>query len=158
MATKHATKSETKSKTAAAPNETNEERERREAAERAAQELITDLETRVDDEDVIEARVNESEEDREERRQQHIADERALADVGRVREISASLERNRANYLAQRDNAIRRLRGLAGNPVKVVHEAVMAVAKRHNIKVTPHGLTQPEPLAEPGDRSYPFAE
>jgi hypothetical protein len=148
----------TTTKTVKVPNETSEEAARREDAERLGRELVESIEAGESDEEVIADRVDESEEDREKRRMQHISDERALADVGRVREISDSLERNRANYLQQRDNAIRRLRGLAGNPNKVVHDAVMAVAARHDIKVTPKGLTQPKSMAKPGDHSYPFAD
>lgn len=145
-------------KTLKVPNETNEERARREEAERYGKDLIDSLETSVNDEDVIEARIDESEEDREKRRLQHVSDERMLADLGRVREIADSLERDRANYLARLDNAIRRLRGLAGNPNPTVRDAVMAVAKRHDLEVSPKGLTQPKPAAKPGHVTYPFAE
>lgn len=148
----------TTQKTVKVPNETSEERQKREDAERMGRELIDEIEAHEDDESVVEARVEEDEEDREKRRLQHIADERALAEVGRVREISVSMERNRANYLQQRDNAIRRLRGLAGSTIPVVREAVEAVAKRHGIEVTPQGLRQPKPAAKPGDFSYPFAK
>lgn len=156
----HANKTRSKSNgaTVTVPNETSEERQRREDAERLGQELVDSIAAHANDEEVIDERIEESEEDREKRRLQHIADERALSDVGRVREISDSLERDRADYLHKRDNAVRRLRGLAGSPIRVVRDAVMAVAERHNISVTPQGLAQPKSMAKPGSRSYPFAE
>ena len=140
----------------APPNETSEERQRREEANKVGKDLVDDLKAKVDDEKVIEARIEESEKERNARQAQHTADERALQDLGRVKEIADSLERDEAAHLAKLDNAARRLRGMAGNPVKVVAEAVKAVAKRHGLSVTPEGLQQPKTLQKPGSFMYPF--
>lgn len=138
------------------PNETPEEKQRREEAERVAKEIVEDTKTKAKTEEVMDARLDESEKQREQRRAQHLADEQVLNDVGRVREISDSLDRDTASYLAKRDNAVRRLRGLAGSPVKAVADAVKAVADRHDLPVTAAGLTQPKSATKPGDFLYPF--
>lgn len=138
------------------PNETAEEKKRREDAEQVAKDLVQETKDKAKTQDVLEARLDESEKQRETRREQHIADERALNDVGRIREISDSLDRDEANYQARRDNAIRRLRGLAGSHIKAVADAVKAVADAHDLPVTAAGLTQPKSATKPGDFLYPF--
>jgi hypothetical protein len=140
------------------PNETSEEAARREAATEAGRELIEEQEAQQTDDEVILARLDESEEDRNKRRMQHTADERAQNDVGRVREIADTLSRDEAAYQNRLDNAARRLRGLAGSNVPIVAEAVRAVGERYGLKVTPEGLRQPKPAYKPGHSRYPFED
>ncbi len=137
-------------------NETSEERQRREDAEQLSRDVVEELDANQSDEEAILARLDESETDREQRREQHIADERAVADVGRVQEIARGLARDEIAYLNKLDNAARRLRGLAGSNVPAVTAAVQAVAKRFDISVTREGLRQPKPSRKPDDFLYPF--
>jgi hypothetical protein len=137
-------------------NETAEEAAKRAEIQEYADELFAHIEDEQNDRDAILARLDESEKDADARRAQHIADERALAELGRVREIADSMSRNHTTYLNSLDNAARRLRGLAGSNTKAVRDAVQAVAKQHGITVTAEGLSQPKTERKPGDLLYPF--
>ncbi len=140
----------------AVKNETAEEASRREAIQEYADELFAHIEDEQSDRDAILARLDESPKDADARRAQHIADERALNELGRVREIADSMSRDYTTYLNALDNAARRLRGLAGSNTKAVRDAVQAVAKQHGITVTAEGMSQPKTERKPGDLLYPF--